>query len=162
MVKLSQFLNLNELLRMKNPTPLFPGFHLVTLRKTPRSAQQILSEKMNKIKRKSFGQLGECLGKYIPRQHLQPTKTGQSSRRRFYNKENTFWAFFSQILDADGGCKEVVRKLQVYATLKSQPLPSSSTSAYCQAILYYGCPAKFIFSIVHSDLDSFRPYWEIL
>ena len=118
---------------MKNPTPLFPGFHLATLRKTPRSAQQIFAEKLYQIKQKTFGQLGECLGKYIPSQHLQPTESGQSSRRRFYNKENTFWAFFSQILDADGGCKEVVRKLQVYATLKSQPLPSSSTSAYCQA-----------------------------
>ncbi len=37
------------------------------------------------------------------------------------------------MLDADGGCQEVVRKLQAFAALKSMPLPSSSTAAYCKA-----------------------------
>ena len=41
--------------------------------------------------------------------------------------------FFSQILDADGGCREVVRKIQAFAAMKSHTLPSSSTAAYCQA-----------------------------
>jgi len=40
------------------------------------------------------------------------------SRRRLFSKENTFWAFFSQIVDSDGGCKEVIRKLQSYASIK--------------------------------------------
>jgi len=40
------------------------------------------------------------------------------SRRRIYSKENTFWAFLSQVFDADGGCKEVIRKLQAFAALK--------------------------------------------
>jgi len=34
---------------------------------------------------------------------------------------------------ADGGCKEVVRKLQAFAALKVDRLPSSSTAAYCKA-----------------------------
>ncbi|MCF6281866.1 MAG: hypothetical protein L3J28_06575 [Candidatus Polarisedimenticolaceae bacterium] len=51
----------------------------------------------------------------------------------FSAKKNTFWAFFSQILDADGGCQEVIRKLQAFAAMKSKPLPSSSTAAYCKA-----------------------------
>jgi hypothetical protein len=55
------------------------------------------------------------------------------SRRRLFSKENTFWAFFSQVLDADGGCKEVIRKLQSYASLKGITFPSSSTSSYCTA-----------------------------
>lgn len=37
------------------------------------------------------------------------------------------------MLDADGGCQEVVRKLQAFAAMKSKPLPSSSTAAYCKA-----------------------------
>lgn len=118
---------------MKNPTQMFPGFHLATLRKKPRSSSQQLADKLNHIKSKTFSQLGECLGKFIPRQHLQPAVTGLSSRRRIFSKENTFWAFLSQIMDADGGCLEVVRKLQAYAAIKSTALPSSSTSAYCQA-----------------------------
>ena len=55
------------------------------------------------------------------------------SRRRLFSKENTFWAFFGQVLDADGGCKEVVRKLQSYASIKGIKIPSSSTASYCTA-----------------------------
>jgi len=37
------------------------------------------------------------------------------------------------VLGDDGGCQEVIRKLQAFAAMKSKPLPSSSTAAYCQA-----------------------------
>ncbi len=118
---------------MQNTTPLFPGFHLQSLRRKPRSARQVLAEKMEQLKQKSFSQLGDCFGKFIPYQYLRAAESGALSRRRFFSKENTFWAFFSQVLDADGGCQEVVRKLQAFAAMMSKPLPSSSTAAYCQA-----------------------------
>lgn len=118
---------------MQNTTRFLPGFHLQTLRRTPRSAQQILADKREKLKQKSLNQLGECFGKFISKHHLRPTQSGISSRQRFFSKENTFWAFFSQILDADGGCQEVVRKLQALTALKSTQQPSSSTAAYCKA-----------------------------
>jgi hypothetical protein len=106
---------------MKNTaytTPLFPGFHLQILRRKPRSAQQKLAEKMALLQQKSFKQIGEVFEKFIPRTLLKPELSGGMSRRRLFSKENTFWAFFSQILDADGGCKEVIRKLQAYASIK--------------------------------------------
>ena len=118
---------------MQNTTPFFPGFHLKTLRRKPRSAQQKWADEVKKLKQKTFSQLGECFGKFIPSKHLIPSESGVQSRRRFFSKENTFWAFFSQVIDADGGCKEVVRKLQAFAAMKSKSLPSSSTAAYCQA-----------------------------
>ncbi len=55
------------------------------------------------------------------------------SRRSIFSKENTFWAFLGQVIDADGGCKEVVRKLQSYASVKGGRIPSSSTASYCTA-----------------------------
>ena len=118
---------------MQNFTPLLPGFHLQTLRRKPRSASQILADKMERLKQKSISQLGVCFDKFIPKECLKSTESGHLSRNRFFNKENIFWAFFSQVLDADGGCQEVVRKLQACAAMRSKPLPSSSTSAYCQA-----------------------------
>lgn len=118
---------------MKNMTLYLPGFHLATLRRKPRSAQQIMAKKLADIRQKTFSQLGECFGQFIPKQLLHPTESGSLSRRRLYSKENTFWAFLSQVLDADGGCQEVVRKLQAFAAMKSRSLPSSSTAAYCQA-----------------------------
>ncbi len=125
---------------MQNTTLLFPGFHLQTLRRKPRSARLILANKLKQLKQKSFSQLGECFGGFIPNQHLRPAESGALSRRRIFSKENTFWAFFSQVLDADGGCQEVVRKFQAFAAMKSKPLPSSSTAAYCQARKQLGLP----------------------
>ena len=116
---------------MKNTTPMFPGFHLQTLRRKPRSAQQKLAEKLALLQQKSFKQIGEIFEKFIPRTLLKPEKEGAMSRRRLFSKENTFWAFFSQVLDADGGCKEVIRKLQSYASIKGITVPSSSTASYC-------------------------------
>lgn len=112
---------------------MFPGFHLQTLRRKPRSPQQKFAERLALLQQKSFKQIGEVFEKFIPRQLLKPEKEGAMSRRRLFSKENTFWAFFSQVLDADGGCKEVIRKLQSYASLKGIKFPSSSTSSYCTA-----------------------------
>jgi hypothetical protein len=112
---------------------MFPGFHLQTLRRKPRSPQQQLAEKLDQLRQKSFKQIGEVFEKFIPKALLLPEKEGVMSRRRLFSKENTFWAFFSQILDADGGCKEVIRKLQSYASLKGTVFPSSSTASYCTA-----------------------------
>ena len=118
---------------MRNTTPIFPGFHMQTLRRKPRSEQQKLAEKMALLKQKSFKQIGEVFEKFIPHTLLRPERDGAMSRRRLFSKENTFWAFFSHVLDADGGCKEVIRKLQSYASIKGVKVPSSSTSSYCAA-----------------------------
>lgn len=118
---------------MQNTTPIFPGFHLPTLRRTPRSARQKLLDEKAKIKQKSFSELAEYFSHVVPVHHLKKMKSGLMSRQRIYSKENTFWAFFNQILDADGGCQEVVRKFQAVASIYAKTVPSSSTAAYCQA-----------------------------
>ncbi|MCP3890049.1 MAG: IS4 family transposase [Desulfobulbaceae bacterium] len=118
---------------LTNPTPMLPGFYLPLRGRKPRSAQQVLAEKIASLKRKSFKQIGEIFGRFIPGEHLKPEPSGVMSRRSIYSKENTFWAFLGQVLNADGGCKEVVRKLQSYSSLKGGKVPSSSTASYCTA-----------------------------
>jgi Transposase DDE domain len=118
---------------MKNNTLYLPGFHLATLRRKPRSASQLLAEERARIRQHSLSQLGECFMHFIPAKILDLASSGPFSRRRLFSKTNTFWAFFSQVLDADGGCQEVVRKVQAFAAAQSMPAPSASTSAYCQA-----------------------------
>lgn len=114
-------------------TLYLPGFHLQTLRRKPRSALKKLADEKARIKQHSITQLGEYFSHFIPVQELDNHTSGQFSRRRLFSKTNIFWAFFSQVLDADGGCQEAVRKVQAFAATKSLPKPSSSTSAYCQA-----------------------------
>jgi hypothetical protein len=103
------------------------------MRRKPRSVHQKFAEKMALLKQKSFKQIGELFEEFIPRTLLKPELDGAMSRCRLFSKENTFWAFFSQVLDADGGCKEVIRKLQSYASIKGIKVPSSSTASYCAA-----------------------------
>lgn len=118
---------------MQNGTLLLPGFHLPTLRRKPRSAAQKLADERFRIRQHTISQLGECFGSFIPTHELGNGSGGDFSRRRVFSKENTFWGFFTQVLDADGGCQEVVRKVQAFAASRSMPVPSASTSAYCQA-----------------------------
>jgi hypothetical protein len=118
---------------MKNATLYLPGFHLATLRRKPRSASQKLADQFAEVRRKSISQLAACFVHFIPDQALKPHRSGAQSRRRLFSKENTFWGFFSQILNADSGCSEVVRKFHAFAASRSMLQPSSSTSGYCQA-----------------------------
>lgn len=123
-------------LRMKNltfSTPMLPGIGRQIRHRKPRAAQRKLAEKLALLQQKSFKQIGELFEKFIPRTLLKPESSGAMSRNRLFSKENTFWAFFSQVLDSDGGCKEVIRKLQSYASLKGIEIPSSSTASYCAA-----------------------------
>jgi len=118
---------------MKDSTPIFPGFHLQTLRRTPRSKQQLLAAELAQLKLKTIDQLGELFRGFVDSRPLRPSASGPNSRQRLYSKENTFWAFLSQVLHTDPGCQEVVRKMQSYAALKGLALPSSSTASYCEA-----------------------------
>jgi len=121
---------------MKNiayKTPMLPGFGRQIVRRKPRSLQRKFSEKIALFQQKSFKQIGEVFEKFIPRGLLKQESSGIMSRIRIFSKENTFRAFFSQVLDGDGGCMEVIRKLQSYASIKGIKIPSSSTASYCTA-----------------------------
>ena len=118
---------------MKNTTPYFDGFLIHTLRRKSRSTQQKMADERDWLAKKTFQQIGELCGKFIPVNLLQPSASGAHSRNRIYSKTNVFWAFFSQILSPDGGCKEVVKKLQAYSSERGLKIPSSSTASYCTA-----------------------------
>ena len=118
---------------MKTDTPFLAGLHIKTLGKKRVTTAQKMARELSQLRQKTFSQLSECLRGFIPRKPLQAAESKAHSRCRIFSKQNTFWAFFSQVIDADGGCKEVVKKVQAYASLRALKLPASSTSAYCQA-----------------------------
>ncbi len=120
---------------MKNTTQILPGFHLPTLRRKPKTKAQKLAKKIENLRQHSISKLGDYFNKFIPNNELQNNNNGQFSRLRLFSKSNTFWAFFSQVLDADAGCKEAVKKIQAYMASKLKKMPSGSSSAYCQARL---------------------------
>ena len=118
---------------MKNTTPFLPGLHLQSLRKKPRSAAQKKADEMSRKIGKSLLGLKACFGRFIPEDILKNNAEGEHSRHRIFNKETTFWAFFSQIISADGGCAETVKQLKTYVSFNGDQPLSVSTGSYCKA-----------------------------
>ena len=112
---------------------MLPGFYAPKRGRKSRTPQQVFAAKLASIKEKTFKQIGEIFSPFIPMAALRQGRSGAMSRRRIFTKENTFWAFLGQSLDSDGGCKEVVRKLQSYTSMRGLKMPSSSTASYCAA-----------------------------
>ena len=103
-----------------------------TLRRKPRTEKQKLIEAKKKIDEMTFSQLGHYLTRYIP-ESCFASDGAKFSRRRVFSVENTFWGFFQQILNPNGGCQEVVNQYRVVAEQRGLKAVSASTSAYCQA-----------------------------
>lgn len=114
-------------------TPLFPGWNLPTLRKKPKTALQKIIENNKQIQRKSVSHFNILLSQYIPKNTFKIFCKNAFSRQRIFSLENTFWGFFFQILNPDGGCQSVVNQLRTQTIQKNGRSPSQSTSAYCQA-----------------------------
>lgn len=118
---------------MKNTMPFFPEMHIQSLRKKPRStAQQLADETLRKSGKSLLG-LKACLGRFIPEDILKNNAEGHHSRHRIFSKETVFWAFFSQIIDADGGCAEVVKKMKAHLSFNGGQPVSVSTGSYCKS-----------------------------
>lgn len=113
--------------------PMLPGFYAPKRGRKSRTPQQVFAARLASIKEKTFKQIGEIFSPFVPMTALRQEQSGAMSRRRIFTKENTFWAFLGQCLDSDGGCKEVVRKLQSYISMRGLKMPSSSTASYCAA-----------------------------
>jgi hypothetical protein len=64
---------------MKNMTLYLPGFHLASLRRKPQSAQQMMAKKLAELKQKTFSQLSECFGQFIPKHCLRRSESGALS-----------------------------------------------------------------------------------
>ena len=75
--------------------------------------------------------------------------------RRLFDPIVTLWAFLSQVLDADKSCHNAVSKVIAYLAEIGVEIPSSDTSAYCQA--RSRLPEKFLenlFSQVGKSLEE--------
>ncbi|OYD97180.1 IS4 family transposase [Nostoc sp. 'Peltigera membranacea cyanobiont' 232] len=54
-------------------------------------------------------------------------------KKRLFDPFITLWAFLSQVLDSDKTCHNAVSKIIAYLADSDVEIPSSDTSAYCQA-----------------------------
>lgn len=54
-------------------------------------------------------------------------------KERLFDPVVTLWAFLSQVLDPDKSCHNAVSKVIAYLSSEGVEIPSTNTSAYCQA-----------------------------
>ncbi len=55
--------------------------------------------------------------------------------RRIFDPIVTIWAFLSQVLDTEKSCQNAVSRVIAWLSAENVELPSTDTSAYCQARL---------------------------
>lgn len=112
---------------------LSPDFNIKTLRRKPRTAVQKVREQQQRLLDHQLTGASHLLSRYIP-QCLFDHHNNAQTRRRLFSRENTFWGFFLQTLQADSSCQSIVHQFRC-ATQKNRKMKemSSSTSAYCQA-----------------------------
>ena len=114
---------------MSSKTPFFQAFGPLLFGRRARAT-------LTKLKGlNSLQELYELFGHLLPERLLEPTDKGINSRERLFSTQVTFWAFAAQILSPGTACREIVRRVEAWwqESAGAAQVPSSSTSAYCQA-----------------------------
>jgi len=112
---------------------LSPDFNIKTLRRKPRSTVEKVRDQQQILLDHQLTGVSHLLSRYIP-QSLFDKHDNTKTRRRLFSRENTFWGFFLQILQANSSCQSIVHQFRCAAEKnKEMKAMSSSTSAYCQA-----------------------------
>lgn len=81
-----------------------------------------------KTARSSFDELIGIFGKWLCFEELF-----DKTRQSIFTAETTFWMFLAQVFAADGACREVLRKYQVWRALTGNKEIPPNTGGCCQA-----------------------------
>ncbi len=87
------------------------------------------------LKQKFTQSLGLPFQEVLPEQVIQESidELKIKHRRRLFDPFVTLWAFLSQVLDVDKSCHNAVSRVIAYLAGECVEIPSTDTSAYCQA-----------------------------
>lgn len=113
--------------------PYFPEMQSVFVGRKNISAKETIRRKIEALKTQQLWEFRQLFANWIPSHLLRPSNGQANSRNRIFSLELVFWAFLNQIFMQGTSCSETVKKIQSWMLFKRRKLPSSSTSAYCQA-----------------------------
>ena len=115
--------------RTKETTPFLPNFPLAQAGRRRLSELTKFKRNQDKLSRHNLKEFRQIFIEFLSPE-LFTSSDGQ--RNRIFTNELTFWAFLNQVL-IGFSCAGVVKRVQNWLLKKKAPLPSSNTSAYCQA-----------------------------
>lgn len=106
--------------------PLYlPGFSHHLQGSRARSASAKLSDTAPEL-----DGLAALIAKFIPATLFAP---GRGRRDRVFSPWVTFCAFLGQVLSRGSSCRDALRRVQAWRFTAAKSVPTSGTSAYCQA-----------------------------
>ncbi len=114
-------------------TPTFPEMQSFLIGRKNISAKERLRRDIDELKKKQLWEFQYLFSSFIPADLLRSRFGNINLRNRVFSMEIVFWAFLNQILLYGTSCSETVKKVQSWMLIRKRQLPSSSTSAYCQA-----------------------------
>ncbi|MBC6436082.1 IS4 family transposase [Nostoc sp. HG1] len=87
------------------------------------------------LKQKFSQSLGLPFKELLPESVIEQALTEIKIKyhQRLFDPIVTLWAFLSQVLDTDKSCHNAVSKVIAYLAVQRVEIPSTDTSAYCQA-----------------------------
>lgn len=116
---------------VKTNTPYLTGFSSCLFGSAKRDKQALLQDKVKQIGSTTKSGLSMLFESVLPGHYL--SKISTDKRKRVYDEATTFWAWLSQILQANASCHAAVSNVQAWREQLNLPVPSSQTKAYCTA-----------------------------
>ena len=94
-----------------------------------------MTNRVTILKEKFTQSLGLPFQNLLPESEIQKVidELKIKYRRRLFDPFVTLWAFLSQVLEPDKSCHNVVSRVSSYLVCEQVELPSTDSSAYCQA-----------------------------
>lgn len=133
---------------MHGNTRFLPGFHHQLFGRKPVSHGTQMARKAREADALCLTQLHTLFEDVLP-PWLATFKAarGTNSRHCIYTTLVTFWAFLSQVLDADGSCRRAVTRVQTLCSALGLALPKEDTGAYC--IARTRLPVRVLFKVFY-------------
>ena len=94
-----------------------------------------MSNRVQILKQKFRQSLGLPFCELLPSEEIEDAiqELSIKYRNRLFNPVVTLWTFLSQVLDVDKSCHNAVSRVIAWLSSEFVEIPSTDTSAYCQA-----------------------------
>ena len=89
-----------------------------------------IAQRVGRLATAPLDELVGLFGAWLP---VVDRRWGAPARHRLFSPARTFWLFLSQVLSADGSCREAVRNFLAWLAREDLWPASPKTGAYCKA-----------------------------
>ena len=116
---------------MTKKQPFLTGFPTTICGRARRRLQDVIAARRKALAESSIATYALQFSHVLPAAFLHALSS--SERLRHYCNVTVFWAWLSQILEANASCSKAVSLVQAWCDDAGLPRPSSDTGVYCRA-----------------------------